>query len=77
MVDSDNAGHHVNGMDRTRDSAVTPTTNTVPQLERSDSSFSRKRSYDNIDATEDQLRQQDDDAKRKRRSLIADAYGRR
>ena len=49
----------------------------VPTLERSDSSFSRKRSYDDSDQTDEKTRQPDDHTKRKRRSEVAAAYSRR
>jgi hypothetical protein len=47
----------------------------IPTLERSDSSFSRKRSYEA--ETDDKSRLQDDQSKRKRRSQVAAAYSRR
>jgi hypothetical protein len=67
-----NVDQHSGGTER-------PATSTTPvqKLERSNSSISRKRSYDDVEATDDYLRQQDDHAKRKRRSVVADAYGRR
>lgn len=49
----------------------------IPLLERSDSSFSRKRSYDDSDQNDEKMRQQDDHTKRKRRSEVAAAYSRR
>ncbi|KAF2738995.1 hypothetical protein EJ04DRAFT_509149 [Polyplosphaeria fusca] len=49
----------------------------VPKVQRSDSSFSRKRSYDDTDQDE-KLRQQDDHIRRKRRQPeVAAAYSRR
>ncbi|KAF9694381.1 hypothetical protein EKO04_007510 [Ascochyta lentis] len=45
------------------------------KCERSDSSVSRKRSYGDIDADDDRLRQHDDHTKRKRRSQVDAAYG--
>ena len=47
-------------------------TPTVPSLDRGDSSFSRKRSYE--DAENERLRQQEDHSKRKRRSQVDAAY---
>jgi hypothetical protein len=49
----------------------------IPKLERSDSSFSRKRSYGDTDQSDEKTRQLDDHTKRKRRSEIADVYSRR
>ncbi|EMD95754.1 hypothetical protein COCC4DRAFT_77352 [Bipolaris maydis ATCC 48331] len=49
----------------------------VPSLDRSDSSFSRKRSYEDTDQEHEKLRQQDDHSKRKRRSQVDAAYSRR
>ncbi|KAF2855678.1 hypothetical protein T440DRAFT_160419 [Plenodomus tracheiphilus IPT5] len=49
----------------------------VRSLQRSDSSYSRKRSYEDADKDEEQLRQQDDHSKRKRRSQVDAAYSRR
>ncbi|KAF2473862.1 uncharacterized protein BDR25DRAFT_125665 [Lindgomyces ingoldianus] len=49
----------------------------VPKLERSDSSFSRKRSYDDTDQDDEKLRQQDDHTRRKKRPQVAAAYSRR
>lgn len=46
----------------------------VPELKRSDSSLTRKRSYDDTDKDDEQLRQQDDHTRRKRRSQVAPAY---
>lgn len=46
----------------------------VPQLNRSDSSLTRKRSYDDTDQDDEKLRQQDDHTRRKRRSQVASAY---
>ncbi|RAR08298.1 hypothetical protein DDE83_006058 [Stemphylium lycopersici] len=46
----------------------------VPSLDRSDSSFSRKRSYEDADQEHERLRQQDDHSKRKRRSQVDAAY---
>jgi hypothetical protein len=46
----------------------------VPAFERSDSSFSRKRSYEGSDHGDDKARQQDDHTKRKRRSQVDAAY---
>jgi hypothetical protein len=56
-----------------------PNSNTVeegslPGLSRSDSSFSRKRSYEDADHTDEKPRQQDDHTKRKRRSQVDAAY---
>jgi hypothetical protein len=45
-----------------------------PDLSRSDSSFSRKRSYEDADNSEEKPRQQDDYTKRKRRSQVDAAY---
>jgi hypothetical protein len=45
-----------------------------PQLKRSDSSLTRKRSYDDTDQDDEKLRQQDDHTRRKRRSQVAPAY---
>lgn len=50
-----------------------PESSTVPSLQRSDSSFSRKRSYEDADQG-GKLRQQDDYSKRKRRSQVDAAY---
>ncbi|KAF2688194.1 hypothetical protein K458DRAFT_176384 [Lentithecium fluviatile CBS 122367] len=47
------------------------------QLRRSDSSFTRKRSYEDTDTDDQKMRQHDDHAKRKRRSQVAPAYSRR
>ncbi|KAF1937214.1 hypothetical protein EJ02DRAFT_63068 [Clathrospora elynae] len=49
----------------------------VPSLSRSDSTFSRKRSYEDADQENERLRQQDDHSKRKRRSQVDAAYSRR
>lgn len=49
----------------------------IPSLDRSDSSFSRKRSYEDADQEHEKLRQQDDHSKRKRRSQVDAAYSRR
>ncbi|KAF2800075.1 hypothetical protein K505DRAFT_331985 [Melanomma pulvis-pyrius CBS 109.77] len=49
----------------------------VPQLNRSDSSLTRKRSYDDTDQDDEKLRQQDDHTRRKRRSQVASVYSRR
>ncbi|KAF2031481.1 hypothetical protein EK21DRAFT_63153, partial [Setomelanomma holmii] len=46
----------------------------VPGLNRSDSSFSRKRSYEDADHGDAKPRQQDDHTKRKRRSQVDAAY---
>lgn len=46
----------------------------IPSLERSDSSFSRKRSYEDADHGGEKQRQQDEYAKRKRRSQVDAAY---
>jgi hypothetical protein len=46
----------------------------APAFERSDSSFSRKRSYEDSDHGEEKTRQQDDHTKRKRRSQVDAAY---
>ncbi|EOA86932.1 uncharacterized protein SETTUDRAFT_153696 [Exserohilum turcica Et28A] len=46
----------------------------VSSLERSDSSFSRKRSYEDADQEHARLRQQEDHSKRKRRSQVDAAY---
>jgi hypothetical protein len=48
---------------------------TIPALARSDSSFSRKRSYEeDIDHGDEKSGQQDDYTKRKRRSQVDAAY---
>ncbi|KAF2188119.1 hypothetical protein K469DRAFT_768460 [Zopfia rhizophila CBS 207.26] len=44
-----------------------------PKLHRSDSSFSRKRSYDDTDQDDEKLRQQDDHTRRKRRQPQVEA----
>ncbi|KAI8942557.1 hypothetical protein NX059_000617 [Plenodomus lindquistii] len=49
----------------------------MPSLERSDSSYNRKRSYEDADKDGEQMRQQDDYSKRKRRSQVDAAYSRR
>ena len=46
----------------------------VPVLHRSDSSFSRKRSYEDADYDDERQRHQDDHTKRKRRSQVDAAY---
>jgi hypothetical protein len=46
----------------------------VPGLTRSDSSFSRKRSYEDSDHGDERVRQHDDFTKRKRRSQVDAAY---
>ncbi|KAK7188178.1 hypothetical protein DPSP01_001722 [Paraphaeosphaeria sporulosa] len=46
----------------------------IPQLKRNDSSFARKRSYEDTDQEDGQTRQQDDHTKRKRRSQVDAAY---
>jgi hypothetical protein len=46
----------------------------IPSLDRSDSSFSRKRSYEDADQEHERLRQHDDHSKRKRRSQVDAAY---
>jgi hypothetical protein len=46
----------------------------TPQLKRSDSSFARKRSYEDTDYDDQKTRQPDDYARRKRRSQVAPAY---
>jgi hypothetical protein len=46
----------------------------IPALTRSDSSFSRKRSYEDSDHGDERARQQDDFTKRKRRSQVDAAY---
>lgn len=57
-------------------SGIERATETVPNLHRSDSSFSRKRSYDEADQDDEKLRQQDDHTRRKRRQpQVAAAYG--
>lgn len=43
-------------------------------LHRSDSSFSRKRSYEDTDQDDGKPRQHDDHTKRKRRSQVESAY---
>jgi hypothetical protein len=45
-----------------------------PDFSRSDSSFSRKRSYEDADHSEEKPREQDDYTKRKRRSQVDAAY---
>ncbi|KAF2451415.1 hypothetical protein P171DRAFT_5826 [Karstenula rhodostoma CBS 690.94] len=52
-------------------------TELVPQLKRNDSSFARKRSYEDTDQEDGHTRQQDDHTKRKRRSQVDAAYSRR
>jgi hypothetical protein len=47
---------------------------TTPSLDRSDSSFSRKRSYEDTDHEHERMRQQEDHSKRKRRSQVDAAY---
>jgi hypothetical protein len=47
---------------------------TTPSLDRSDSSFSRKRSYEDTDHENERMRQQEDHSKRKRRSQVDAAY---
>lgn len=49
----------------------------APTLQRGDSSYNRKRSYEDADKDEEQLRQHDDHSKRKRRSQVDSAYSRR
>jgi hypothetical protein len=46
----------------------------APSLDRGDSSFSRKRSYEDADHEHERLRQQEDHSKRKRRSQVDAAY---
>lgn len=46
----------------------------VPQLSRNESSFARKRSYEDTDQEDGHTRQQDDHTKRKRRSQVDAAY---
>jgi len=46
----------------------------APSLDRSDSSFSRKRSYEDADHEHERQRQQEDHTKRKRRSQVDAAY---
>ncbi|KAH7398402.1 hypothetical protein BKA66DRAFT_407481, partial [Pyrenochaeta sp. MPI-SDFR-AT-0127] len=46
----------------------------VPKLQRSDSSFARKRSYEDTDQEGEKLHQQDDQTKRKRRLQVDAAY---
>lgn len=46
----------------------------IPQLKRNDSSFARKRSYEDTDQEDGHARQPDDHTKRKRRSLVDAAY---
>jgi hypothetical protein len=46
----------------------------TPQLKRSDSSFTRKRGYEDNDYGDEKTRQPDDYARRKRRSQVASAY---
>jgi hypothetical protein len=45
-----------------------------PALTRSDSSFNRKRSYEDADHGDEKPRQPDDYTKRKRRSQVESAY---
>ncbi|KAF2645377.1 hypothetical protein P280DRAFT_118359 [Massarina eburnea CBS 473.64] len=52
-------------------------TTLIPQLQRSDSSVARKRSYEDTDNEDGQGRQQDDHTKRKRRTQVDAAYSRR
>jgi hypothetical protein len=47
---------------------------TTPSLHRSDSSFSRKRSYEDTDHEHERIRQQEDQSKRKKRSQVDAAY---
>ncbi|KAF1846641.1 uncharacterized protein K460DRAFT_367386 [Cucurbitaria berberidis CBS 394.84] len=49
----------------------------VPSLTRSDSSFARKRSYEDTDHDSERPQQQDDNTKRKRRTQANAAYSRR
>ncbi|KAF3003459.1 hypothetical protein E8E13_003254 [Curvularia kusanoi] len=58
---------------RAKDISLTPGS----KFERSDSSVSRKRSHGDTDADDHGLREHDDHTKRKRRSLVDAAYGRR
>ncbi|CAO2654854.1 Nn.00g115870.m01.CDS01 [Neocucurbitaria sp. VM-36] len=46
----------------------------IPPLKRSDSSFARKRSYEDTDHDNERSQQQDDNTKRKRRAQIDAAY---
>jgi hypothetical protein len=46
----------------------------IPALERGDSSFSRKRSYEDADHSDEKPQQQDDYTKRKRRAPVDAAY---
>lgn len=49
-------------------------TGDIPALHRSDSSFSRKRSYEDADHGDDTPGQHEDHTKRKRRSQVDAAY---
>ncbi|KAJ4368276.1 hypothetical protein N0V83_006632 [Neocucurbitaria cava] len=46
----------------------------IPPLQRSDSSFARKRSYEDTDHDSEMMQQQDDNSKRKRRAQVESAY---
>ncbi|KAF2273536.1 uncharacterized protein EI97DRAFT_152901 [Westerdykella ornata] len=76
---SDFAENPINGVDNAE--KTTEAYNAGPQptadLERADSSISRKRSHGETETSEDTLRQQGDHAKRKRRSEVDSVYSRR
>jgi hypothetical protein len=70
---SEGSNHTMAGSDF--ESAKTEqTVGAVPQLKRSDSSFARKRSYEESDHEDQKTHQPDDHARRKRRSQVAPAY---
>lgn len=50
------------------------TSESVPRLDRSDSSSARKRSYEDTDQYDEKQRHHDDQSKRKRRSQVDAVY---
>lgn len=74
---SEGSNHTMAGSDFDSDKPIDPTeadASAVPSFQRSDSSFSRKRSYDDADHAEGKSEHQDDHSKRKRRSQVDAAY---
>ncbi|KAF2829198.1 hypothetical protein CC86DRAFT_185972 [Ophiobolus disseminans] len=77
---SEGSNHTMAGSDFEPEKPSTSTdkdSSVVPTIHRSDSSFSRKRSYEDADHGDEKPRQQDDHTKRKRRAQVDAAYSRR
>ncbi|KAI4934301.1 hypothetical protein J4E85_002157 [Alternaria conjuncta] len=77
---SEGSNHTMAGSDFEPENPSSKIRQDVPSatsLDRGDSSFSRKRSYEDADHEHERLRQQEDYSKRKRRSQVDAAYSRR